>query len=150
MALRDLRGVLCSGLTAGVEDSQAEVPEVAEAEGPPQDGAQAVVEAIGAAVARTVHEVVRDTLQPPLQRLLGQAEERRGVLDVAGADQRRAPLQEPLGGVRARGQRPAGRREAALAGLAFVLERADRQLDPRVATRESPIGRSWIRSRSRV
>ncbi len=42
-ALRHLRGVLWSGLAEGVEDSQAEVPEVAETEGPPQDSAEVVV-----------------------------------------------------------------------------------------------------------
>ena len=52
-----------------VEDTQAEMAEVEHAEGAAEDGAEAVVEAFGGAVAGTRDKIIRDLVLPSLQRV---------------------------------------------------------------------------------
>ena len=56
-----------SRFSEGVADSQSEVAEVEQTKGTTEDGAEAVVEALGGSVAGTRDEVARDLVLPAFE-----------------------------------------------------------------------------------
>jgi hypothetical protein len=58
--------ISCFWSSEPIQHTQAKMHEVRHAEGPPQDIPQAMIEALGAAVAGAVDKVVGDFIQPIL------------------------------------------------------------------------------------